>query len=91
MCKREYEIYCGDNIEAVDYAYWKKRDDSNLFLIERIIPSISGLPAYMMIYECGDRLHPIYSTQEPAPNWPMAERVCLEYLVKLFYPEALSK
>ena len=91
MCKRGHEICWGDGIAAVDYAYWKKRDDGRVFLIERIIPSTPGLPKYMMIYECKDRLYPIYSPNGPAPNWHTGECDCLEYLVEFFYPEALSK
>lgn len=92
MCKRGHEICLGDDIEAVEYAYWKKRDDGKLFLIERIIPpTTSGLSTCMKIYKCYDRLHPIYSPNGPAPNWHTGECDCLEYLVELFYPEALSK
>ena len=91
MGKRGHESYDIFDGAEVDYAYWMKKDDGRLFLIQRIIPSTPGLPKYMMIYECKDRLYPIYSPNGPAPNWHTGECDCLEYLVEFFYPEALSK
>lgn len=91
MGKRGHDVYWFDGT-AADYAYWKKKDDEKLFLIQRILPHDTNVVPYMVMYECGkDRLHPIYSTQGPAADWHTEECACLERLVKLFYPDMPKK
>ena len=88
MGKRGHDVYW-DGIEA-DYAYWKKKDDGKLFLIQRTLPrELSRNPRTVMYESSQDRLHAIYFTQGLAADWHTEECTCLEHLVKLFYPDEL--
>lgn len=88
MGKRGHDVYC-DGIEA-DYAYWEKKDDGKLFLIQRVLPHDKLIAPHTHMYEsCTDRLHLIYSAQGPAADWHTEECLCLERLVGLFYPDEL--
>lgn len=92
MCKRGHDSYDFDGTE-VDYAYWMKKDDGRLFLIQRILPNNDTMSPYMAMYEsdCDDKLHRIYHDDEPAADWHTEECNCLERLIRVLYPGALCQ
>lgn len=93
MGKRGHESYDVFNGAEADYAYWMKKDDGRLFLIQRILPNEDTMSSYMAMYEVDydDKLHRIYHDGWPAADWHTEECACLERLIKVFYPGALSK
>ena len=93
MGKRGHESYDIFEGTEVDYAYWMKKDDGRLFLIQRILSNENAMSSYMTMYEADydDKLHRIYHDDGPAADWHTEECACLERLIKVFYPGALSK
>ena len=92
MGKRGHDSYDFDGTE-VDYAYWMKKDDGRLFLIQRILPNNDTMSPYMAMYEsdCDDKLHRIYHDDEPAADWHTEECNCLERLIRVLYTGALCQ
>lgn len=90
MIKRGHDGYEFDGAE-VDYAYWMKKDDGRVFLIQRIQPSDDTMVPYMVMYESDyeDKLHRIYHDNGPAADWHTEECACLERLIRVLCPGAL--
>ena len=91
MGKRGHESYDVFDGAEVDYAYWMKKDDGRLFLIQRIHLNDDALPPFIAMYEADydDKLHRIYHDYEAAADWHTEECNCLERLIRVLCPGAL--